>query len=342
MRNPNGYGSVVKMSGERRKPYGVRITIGRRDDGRQIYKYIGYYADRTDAIIALAEFNKTPYDIDANNITFAEVYNRYINDGSQNFSPSLEKLNKTCFNHCKELHKKVFKNLRKAHLQGVIDNLDTPTAKSNVASFFRKLFKFALENDIVLKDYSQFVVSPSKNRKTDKTPFNREEISLLWACKGDINAEILLILSYSGMRINELLTLKKEQINLEERYIITGSKSEAGKDRYIPIHPRIMPLILKHYENKTEWLIVNTFGTKPIRYDSFHAKRFKKLKKKLQFRQELTPHSTRHFFVSELHRLGADKIAVQKIVGHKGQDVTEETYTHIEKDILHSIVEMIE
>jgi len=342
MRNPNGYGSVVKMSGERRKPYGVRITIGRRDDGRQIYKYIGYYADRTDAIIALAEFNKTPYNIDANNITFAEVYHRYINDESQEISASLEKLNKTCFNHCRELHKTVFKNLRKAHLQGVINNLETPTAKSNVASFYRKLYKFAMENDIVLKNYAEYVTAPAKNRKTDKTPFNRDEISLLWACNGDINAEILLILSYSGMRINELLTLKKEQINLEERYIITGSKSEAGKDRYIPIHSRIMPLILKHYENKTEWLIVNFFGDKPIRYDSFHAKRFKKLKKKLNFRQELTPHSTRHFFVSELHRLGADKIAVQKIVGHKGQDVTEETYTHIEKDILHKIVEMIE
>ena len=343
LRNPNGFGSVVKMSGNRRKPFGVRITIGRTDEGKQIYKYIGYYETRTDAIIALSEFNKMPYDIDANNITFEEVYNRYINDSSQNISPASAKLNRTCFNHCVKLHKLVFKNLRKVHLQGVIDNLETPTAKSNVASFFRKLFKFALENDIVLKDYAQFISTPTKNKKSDKVPFTRDEVSKLWEHNGDKNAEIMLMLCYSGMRVMELLTLEKDKINIDENYIITGSKSEAGKDRYIPIHPRVKPLFVKHMQsNDSKWLIVNRYGIKPMRYDSFHAKRWSKLKKKLQFRDELTIHSTRHFFVSELHRLKADKVAVQKIVGHKGEDVTEQAYTHIDKTILHNTVALIE
>ena len=342
MRNPNGFGSVVKMSGNRRKPFGVRITVGRKDNGQQIYKYLGYYETRPDAIIALAEYNKMPYDIDANNITFAEVYNRYINDGSQNISPASAKLNRTCFNHCVKLHKTVFKNLRKVHLQGVIDNLETPTAKSNVASFFRKLFKFGLENDIVLKDYAQFIVTPSKNKKSDKVPFTREEVSKLWENVGNINAEIMLMLCYSGMRVMELLTLEKHQVNMQDNYIIGGFKSEAGTDRYIPIHPRIKFLFEKHYANSSKWLIVNKQGNKPIRYDSFHAKRWSKLKKKLQFRNELTIHSTRHFFVSELHRLGADKVAVQKIIGHKGEDITEQAYTHIDKSILHDVVAMIE
>lgn len=342
MRNPNGFGSVVKMSGNRRKPFGVRITVGRKDNGQQIYKYLGYYETRPDAIIALAEYNKMPYDIDANNITFAEVYNRYINDSSQNISPASAKLNKTCFNHCVKLHKVVFKNLRKVHLQGVIDNLETPTAKSNVASFFRKLFKFGLENDIVLKDYAQFIVTPSKNKKSDKVPFTREEVAKLWDNVGNINAEIMLMLCYSGMRVMELLTLEKSQINMEDNYIIGGFKSEAGTDRYIPIHPRTKFLFEKHFANSSKWLLVNKQGNKPIRYDSFHAKRWSKLKKKLNFRDELTIHSTRHFFVSELHRLGADKIAVQKIIGHKGEDITEQAYTHIDKSILHKVVAMIE
>jgi integrase len=220
----------------------------------------------------------------------------------------------------------------------VINTLETPTAKTNVASFFRKLDGYALENDIIHKSYAQFVDTPSKNRKTKKTPFLAEEVMLFWDHIGDVNAEIMLMLCYSGMRVSELLTLKKEQINLEENYIITGSKTEAGKDRYIPIHPRTKPLLEKHMANKTEWAIVNRFGDKPIRYDSFHAKRWSKLKKKLQFRDELTIHSTRHFFVSELHKHGADKIAVQKIVGHKGEDITDDTYTHISNQFLHETV----
>lgn len=342
LRNPNGYGSVIKMSGKRRKPYGVRITVGRKDNGRQIYKYLGYYESQQAAIIALAEYNKTPYDIDANNITFAEVYQRYSKEENDNISSSLKKLNKTCFNHCKLLHLAIFKDLRKAHLKGVIDDLETPTAKSNVASFFRKLYKYAIENDITHKNYAEFITTPTKNKKTDSIPFLREEINLLWDNIGNINAEILIILAYSGMRIMELLTLEKSQINMEENYIITGSKSPAGKDRYIPIHPRIKPLIEKHYANSSKWLIVNKQGDKPIRYDSFHAKRWKKLKNKLQLRDGLTPHSTRHFFISELHRLGADKIAVQKIVGHKGDDITEQAYTHINKIDLHAVTALIE
>ena len=39
MRNPNGYGSVVKLSGKRRKPFAVRITIGWDNNGKQKYKY---------------------------------------------------------------------------------------------------------------------------------------------------------------------------------------------------------------------------------------------------------------------------------------------------------------
>lgn len=330
------------MSGNRRRPFAVRVTAGWTDDGKQIYKFLSYHSTKTEAMIALAEYNKAPYDLDINNITFADLYERYSNDGSIKNTPSLETRNKTCFNHSKPLHNMVFKNLRKAHFQGVVDDLETPTAKQNVASFFRKLNNYALENDIVHKDYAQFVVAPSKNQKSVKTPFIREEVNILWENVGNVNAEIMLMLCYTGMRIMELLTLQKSQINFDENYIITGSKTEAGKDRYIPIHPRIKPLLEKRCQNNTEWAIVNRHGAKPIRYNSFHTKRWSKLKKEIGFRDALTIHSTRHFFVSELHRLGADKIAVQKIVGHKGDDVTSDTYTHIEKQLLHDTVAMLE
>lgn len=340
MRNPNGYGSIIKMSGNRRRPFGVRITIGRKDNGSQIYKYIGYYTTRQEAMIALAEYNKAPYDLDANSLTFADVFNRFC-DGSS-FSDKIAKIHRTSFNQCPELHSLLFKNIRKVHLQSAIDKQETPTAKKNAAMLFRKLFAFAVENDVVQKDYAQYISTPPQPKKTPKLPFKREEIDLLWDNIGDVNAEILLMLCYSGMRIMELLNLEKTQINLAENYIITGSKTEAGRDRYIPIHPRTKPLIEKHYQNPTKWLIVNVNGTKPIRYDSFLSKRYRKLERKLSLRKGLSPHSTRHFFISELHRLGADKIAVQKIVGHKGDDVTEQTYTHIDKTYLHDIVSLIE
>ena len=67
MRLPNGYGSVVKMSGKRRKPYMVRKTIGWHLDetkGRQIqdFQIIGYAETRAEGLRMLAEYNQNFHD----------------------------------------------------------------------------------------------------------------------------------------------------------------------------------------------------------------------------------------------------------------------------------------
>ena len=46
---PNGYGSIVKLSGKRRKPYQVRLTKGFTNEGKQIYMYLGYFEKKEDA-----------------------------------------------------------------------------------------------------------------------------------------------------------------------------------------------------------------------------------------------------------------------------------------------------
>lgn len=71
MRLPNGYGSITKLSGKRRKPYAVKVTKEWTDDGKQVQKYLGYYESRAKAIKALADYNEHPYDIDATAATFA-------------------------------------------------------------------------------------------------------------------------------------------------------------------------------------------------------------------------------------------------------------------------------
>ena len=53
LRKPNGYGSVIKLGGRRKKPWAVRITDA-IVDGKQIYRYISYHETKTDAMRALA------------------------------------------------------------------------------------------------------------------------------------------------------------------------------------------------------------------------------------------------------------------------------------------------
>lgn len=68
MKLPNGYGSIYKLSGKRRKPWIVRKTVGWKIDpvthkSKQQYITIGNYTTRADAMAALTNYNENPYDI---------------------------------------------------------------------------------------------------------------------------------------------------------------------------------------------------------------------------------------------------------------------------------------
>ena len=84
MKLPNGYGSVVKLSGKRRKPYMVRKTTGYRIDpvkDKKIAEYIiiGYARTKSEGLELLAAYNHNPYDTKAAKMTFSEVYEEWTN-----------------------------------------------------------------------------------------------------------------------------------------------------------------------------------------------------------------------------------------------------------------------
>lgn len=326
MRNSNGTGSVIKLSGKRRRPWAVKITAGWTDDGKQIQKYLSYHAKKSEAQQALQEFNNNPYDVDAARITFAEVYERWTEVEFRSLSESSVKGYKSAYGHCKPLYSKVFKELRTSHLQAVVDAIQAPSMKEMTKFLFQKSYRFARENDIVQKDYSEFVKLPKKLPSKPKVPFTQEEINYLWENMDSIKyADFTLILLYTGMRIGELLAMNKSDVHIEERYMVGGSKTDAGKNRVIPLHKRIVPLIEKRMnEAENEWLFANKRGSR-LQYSPFMKYHWPNLMQDINM--EHTPHDTRHTFISELDRLGVKKLTIQRIVGHKDSDVTEH-YTH--------------
>jgi len=79
MRRPNGSGTIVKLSGKRRKPYEVRVNTYINEWGYPAYDVLGRFENRLDADIALAEFNRDTFDVKKREITFTLLYN-FIND----------------------------------------------------------------------------------------------------------------------------------------------------------------------------------------------------------------------------------------------------------------------
>ena len=86
-----------------------------------------------------------------------------------------------------------------------------------------------MENDFISKDYSQFVSVTNTNEKKIKREFTEDEIKILWNNSDDYYIRFALILIYTGFRINELLQLKIENIDLDKGSMRGGLKTKAGK-----------------------------------------------------------------------------------------------------------------
>lgn len=294
MRLPSGYGSVVKLSGKRRKPFQVRLTKGFTDEGKQIYIYLGYFVSKTEALEALAEYNSSPYDITRETITFSEVYKKWSKEHFKRVSDSsIERYGNAYRKYCKSLYKMRFKDIRLTHLQGVIDDcgMAHPT-RASIKTLFNVLFKYAMKNDIVEKDYAQYVDIGKREGKINRKPFTQEEIDKLFKHVNDIDyIDTVLIMIYTGLRIGELLDLKIENVHLDERYMIGGLKTEAGKDRVIPINKKIEPFIRKYYEENKDktYLITNSFG-RQMQYSNYRREKWDNIMEKMQFDDIHRPH----------------------------------------------------
>lgn len=343
MRLPSGYGGIVKLKGNRRKPYQVRLTKGFTDEGKQIYMYLGYYAKRGEALEALAEYNSSPYDITRETITFAEVYKKWSNEHFKKVSSSsIERYSNAYRKYCKSLYKMRFKDIRLTHLQAVIDNcgMAHPT-RASIKTLFAVLTKFAMKNDIVDKDYAQYVDVGQREGKINRKPFTQEEIDKLFKYVDTFDyLDTILIMIYSGLRVGEMLDLRIENIHLEERYMVGGSKTEAGKNRIIPINKKIEPFIRKYYEkNKDkEFLIINSLG-RPMGYSNYRREKFDNIMEKLKM--EHKPHDARHTFASLMDSAGANKLCIKRIIGHSSQDITEDIYTHKTLEELIEAIDLI-
>ena len=333
MKNPNGYGSISKLSGKRRRPFIVRITTGFDINGRQIMKVLGYYHTQAEAIKALANYNDNPYDINLNDITLKEILDRFMENKKGAVEKSSLKSYRVWYNYLRPLYSKRMKDIRTFELQNFINSLSHLSTGSLklVKSFIRMLFKDAMEMDIISKDYSEYIKLPKYKKIIERKIFTEEEIALLWDnIKIMEYADTILILIYTGMRINELLKLEKKNVNLENNTIIGGSKTDAGKNRIIPIHPKILPLIIKRMGNKTDYLIPNRTGRNYYEYNNFRQNEFVKIMEQLGM--EHTIHDTRHTFATMISDVSDNENAITGIIGHTNINMTKKyTHTNIEK-----------
>lgn len=337
MKLPNGYGSVVKLSGTRRNPYMVRKTVGFNEKHYPVYKIIGYTKTREDGLNMLAEYNHDPYDIEARKMTFNEVYHLWEEKKFPKLSKSLQSALKSAYKHCDKIYDMKYRDIRTMHMQDCIDNCGCGySTQGAIKNLLGHLDKFALELDVINKSYAQLTTA-DPIPETTKDRFSDEEIKKLWKLYEDGNewADTILILIYSGFRLNEFLDLTVNSI--ENGCFKGGSKSNAGKDRIIPIYSKIADMVQNRVDRTQNYLITDD-GENKLSAATYYKHYYEVLK---LIGTRKTPHEARHTFRSLLDSCGANKKCIDLMMGHKSKDVGLRRYTHKTIDELREAIELI-
>lgn len=340
MRNPNGYGSVVKLGGKRRKPFGVQITKGFDRNGKQIRKYIGYYETRKEAMYVLSMYNANPYDLDSQDITFLEVLEKYLDTKKGKVSTHREKTVESLTKHLQPLYNLKFKEIKLQNLQllfnKLAETLSTGSLKG-VKSIVTSTYEYAMKTDIADKNIGTYIDLPKHKKVVNRQIFALEEIELLkFEASTNQIARILYVLIYTGFRINELLKMKITDVDLVKRTMKGGSKTEAGQDRIVPIHPKIFEIIQEQVLGNEEYVFENK-KHKHVKYQAFYNNFNAYMKMKSM---DHTIHDTRHTFATLLTEVSSNKAAITGIIGHTDINMTQH-YVHTDVEKMRKEIEKI-
>lgn len=336
MRMPNGFGTIYKLSGKRRNPYVAKKTIGYNEKHQPVYKVIGYFKTKKEALASLNEYNRK-FDTSPNRPRlFSEVFEEWFQFKlNENLSASRYKNIRSLYNsHLGTLYSKTFKNISVEDLQLCIDYTQKVCKKATLVqmkTLFSEIYKYAIFHEITNKDISIMVKVPILDDKKEKVPFSVEEIETLLHSNQPF-AKLVYIMIYTGFRASEFISIKREDISID--YIITGGmKSNAGKNRKVPCNKKIIPIIDNLLSDGRTYLVGYEMN-----YNQFIYK-FKKCMESLGM--EHTPHDTRHTFVTMLSNADANKVSIQRLTGHASKGVTDSVYTHKDLEQLRKAIELI-
>ena len=352
-RRSNNSGTVVKLSGKRRKPYCARILSNDRDliTGRKKQVAIGTFETELEALNALSLYHMTSNrEITKNeakelnndlynkiqskrdNIpTFKEIFDILNEEEFSLLSKSAKAGYNSWIKHFKQIYNRKINDIDLQDLQFIFDNDKCGSGtKNHMKVLCIKIFKYAVIHQHINRDddYTEFI-NCGKNEESKKHyAFSYDEIKRLKEENTDM-AKIILIYIFSGLRANELLNIDRKDIHIDEvcnddgverkvSYFFTGLKTDAGRNRVVPIHDFIKPFVIELLLKKRKRIIDNT-------YSIFKDASFNPYMKELNMNH--TMHDTRVTFTTLCQLNNVDVFSRKRILGHKMKDITFDTYT---------------
>ncbi|PZV80989.1 integrase/recombinase XerD [Algoriphagus aquaeductus] len=252
----------------------------------------------------------------------------------------------------KEFPQKSLLELELEHLRRFVNTLASLEisvyTQARIISGIKAFYRFLMYEDRIKEDPAQLLEAPKLGRKLPDTLSYPEIEQLLEAIplgepEGHRNRAILEMLYSSGLRVSELVELKKSQVFTEIGFLKVVGKGNKerlvpiGKDalRYLKIYQELVRVHQTPAKGHEEYVFLNRRGQKLTRVMIFLI--IKKTAEQAGIKKNISPHTFRHSFATHLIEGGADLRAVQEMLGHESITTTE-IYTHLDRDYLRQVL----
>lgn len=219
---------------------------------------------------------------------------------------------------------------------------------SRKLSSIRGLYNYLVNEDLVKDNYFNRVGNPKKDKYLPKFLTEEESNKLFSVCKYDtpINERdslIIELLYATGLRVSELVNIKINDINFNDRVIkVTGKGSKERIVIYNNHTKKAMDIYLNdgyHIFNKKNsgYLLLNKNG------DNISERYIRNIINKYTLLAgldiKISPHTFRHTFATDMLEEGSDLMTVKELLGHESLNTTS-IYTHVTNEQIKKIYEM--
>ena len=323
-------------------------------------KYItkGGFAKKTDASDykqkLLEEYNnrQTSHAIsNYSSITFSDLYKKMMDRDQR--EKRIVKSTLDCYraarNYFDDIAVLPFAELNTEDWQMCIDDCPRgPRTRENMKALGTKLYKYAGELRVFEQtnvDYAQFIWI-DRAGKESRNPFTEQDLKKLrTAAVADPRCRIIYAMCGTGFRPSEFLSLRHEDYDPIKRTLRGGAKTEAGKNRIVPVNKSISATVAEAYVSGRQYLFGNDDGSQ-MTLEHFREKIFYPALEDAAIqpipqngeKARLSPYSTRHTFSTLMKSVPGDMKDKAALMGHTSYEMTLH-YQHEDYDSLTQIID---
>lgn len=340
----NGTGSVYRDG----NTWTAEITKGYRIEGDEKKRVIARkkgFRTKKEALESLPTlFSKKERE---KNPTFRAIYEQWL---------PTHRAGKDTMN-CYKAAMKYFREIEFFHISEIeIDDLqecidECPHGKrtrENMKALCGLMYKYAIPRGMAKLNLAEYLVITAPG-SVSREGFNEEQLERIRRAVNSVPyADYIYAMCYLGFRPSELLALKISDYNAQNKTLVGGAKTEAGKNRLVTISPKIQPIIDELAAGRSSGaLFYNREDGSAFRIDKFRDQVFYPALEAIGIenpvdnsRHKYTPHSCRHTFATLMKRVnGADKDK-QELIGHASPEMLR-YYQDVNVDDLRKITDAI-